>query len=115
MKALETLGLKAEDFINLAPHEAFYAVADAMDRGAAYKTVIDLMGRSSAELITTMEMGDGVGVFSDEAIAALDDAGDAFDKMKGNLEVFGAKSFLIFNKLAKSLGAYLVLAGKARK
>ena len=103
-KALETLGIKAEDFINLAPHEAFYAVADAMagakDRGAAYAAVIALMGKSSGELVSTMEMGseaikqmgDGVGVFSDDAIAMLDDWGIRWTKRKAASPSLARKS-----------------------
>jgi hypothetical protein len=96
-KAMKTLNIEAKDFINLNPEEAFYKVADGVknadDRTAAYAAVIALMGRSSGELFTTLEMGgdairdlgSSIGVMSNATVAKLDDMGDAYDKLKARM------------------------------
>lgn len=115
--ALDTLKIGTEEFINLSAEEAFYRIADATrdaeDRQAAYDAVIKLMGKSSGELFTTLEMGgdairelgESIGVYSDESIARLDEMGDALDAAKNRFAVSAGSSLLWIDKMARSAGA----------
>ena len=115
--ALATLKIEASEFINLDQEGAFMRIADAVanaeDRNAAYAAVIKLMGRNSGELFTTLEMGsdairelgNSIGIMSDDTIDRLDELGDAIDKAKNRFAVSGGSLILWVDRVARSVGA----------
>ena len=115
--AVQELGLKAEDFINMTPEEAFYAIADGVkeadDRTAAYANVTALMGKNSGELFTTLEqgadaikkIGDNAGVMSEATARALDAAGDRIEGIMHKIKMYGAEALGFLVKIGETLYA----------
>lgn len=116
VEALEGLGITVEDFINLTPENAFYAIADAVaestDRSKAYAAVQQLMGKSSGELFSTLEMGgpairklgEEMGVWSEETNRKLDDAGDQWAANWNKIKVEVAQLMAWAISAAQTLG-----------
>lgn len=114
--ALQKLGIEAADFVNLSVEDAFFRIADATasaeDRQSAYASVVALMGKSSGELFTTLELGsaairdlgESVGVMSDETIAALDEMGDAIDQARGKFTAGAGSVFVSLVQLTEFAG-----------
>jgi hypothetical protein len=95
----QRLGISSKDLRELKPDELFYKIADAVhtssDRGRTYADVIGVMGRSSKDLFTTLELGgdqiratgDAIGVFSDETIKNLAKAKDSIEAFQNKLTI----------------------------
>lgn len=102
--AFTRLGITSADLKSLSPDDLFYKIADAVksssDRGRTYADVIDVMGRSSAELFNTLEQGgaeirktgEAMGVFGDETVRALKEAKDALGTFQNQLTIVAGKS-----------------------
>jgi hypothetical protein len=120
-KALNDLGISAQSFINASPEDAFFMVSDAVakadDKTKAYAATVQLLGRGTGELFSTLElgseqikkMGDAVGIMSEEQVALLDDAGDKLTDLKNRLMVWGAGLISWGVKVIQTAGA--VFAG----
>lgn len=118
-KALDDLGIKAADFINLSPDEAFYAIADGVansdDQTKAYAATLQLLGRGAGALIPTLqrgseeirEIGNAAGVMSEDTVAILDDAGDKITALVNQLKVWGASALSWLYKGVQTFGASL--------
>lgn len=123
--ALADLNIEAAEFINLSPEDAFYRVANAVaetkDRGKAYSAVVALMGKSSGELFTTLELGaqkireagDAMGIFSNSTTRGLDNVGDGFGKFKHRLFTDFAPAALFVINLARTVYQALNTIGQA--
>lgn len=114
-ESLDTLGISADKFINASPEEAFYLLSDAVvkadDRTAAYAATQALLGRGSQELFTTLEMGgdairelgNSMGIMSQETADALDTAGDKIEAFMNNVKIYGADALSVLMKVGKTL------------
>lgn len=115
--SLKSLGVDARDFVQASPIDAFYMIADAVakadDRTAAYGAVVDLCGKKAGVLFTTMEagsedikaQGQAWGVFSNEAVKAIDDADDEIHRLLSQLQAWGAEALNFVSKVMGSIGA----------
>lgn len=118
----ETLaGLKVDTdaFINASPEEAFLMISDAVknaeDRTMAYGAVLELMGKSSGKLFTTIEQGSAaikeqgraVGVMSNDSVAKLDELGDTLTNLKNKAFAGGAEILSFGVKLVQSVAAVI--------
>jgi hypothetical protein len=104
LEMFERLGISAKDLRDLKPDELFYKIADAVqsssDRGRTYADVVGVMGRSSKDLFTTLELGsdkiretgNAIGVFSDETIKKLAGAKDSLQSFQNQLTIFAGNT-----------------------
>lgn len=102
------LGIEVKDLRSLSPSDLFYKIADAVqssnDRGRTFTDVVGVMGRSSKDLFTTLELGgdtirktgDAIGVFSDDTIKKLAGAKDAIQSFQNELTIFAGNSIKFF-------------------
>lgn len=123
--ALKALNIEAKDFINASPEEAFYMIADGVakadDRTAAYGATIELMGKKSGVLFTTIEQGSAaikeqgqaVGTMSNDTVKRLDDLGDMFTNLKNDAMAYGGEVLAFIVKVVQSVSA-LVSASVGR-
>jgi hypothetical protein len=128
-ESLDDLGISTAEFIDLEPDQAFLRIADAVktaeDRGRAYAAVIQLAGRSSGDLFSTLEMGSAeirrvseeMGILSEANRATLDDVGDSLDSLKNKFLVFGAETlgnmFRFFDRLEARMDIFTAKLGRA--
>lgn len=86
LKALDQMGVRLNDIKTLAPDQQFMAIAAAIrqiqDPAQQVAAAVDVFGRTGASVLPTIkrgfeDLGDGIGIVSDEATRALDRTGDA--------------------------------------
>jgi len=99
LEMFERLGITTTDLKNLSPDQLFYKISEAVvtssDRGRTYADVVGVMGRSSKDLFTTLELGPekiealgkSIGVFSKETNQALAEANDTLEKFQNKLTI----------------------------
>jgi chromosome segregation ATPase len=105
------LGIEVKDLKTLSPEELFYKIADSVhassDRGRTFTDVVGVMGRSSKDLFTTLELGseqirktgDAIGVFSDDTIKKLASAKDSLQAFQNQLTIFAGNTIQLFSDL----------------
>jgi hypothetical protein len=121
-EAFTTLGVNAADFVNLPLEEKLIALAGAYESAGSdaekMDAVIKVLGKSGAELIPVLKMGSdalreefaGAAVASDEAVSALDNAGDSIGKVFQQIKVWGAEGINFVIKRIEALGVALAVA-----
>jgi hypothetical protein len=90
-EALQRIGLSVSQLKELAPDEQFIAIAKGIQgiKDPAEQTLVamQLFGKGGAEVLPSLkakvdELKDSTVVMSESAVKALDDAGDAFGRLK---------------------------------
>lgn len=121
--SLAALNINAEDFINLNAEDAFYAIADgvkgAEDRTAAYHSVIEILGKKSGNLFTTLEqggeairkIGGDMGVMSDEALNAFDQMDKNWKKTVQSMKVAASELVTWLSKQWANMGKIGMVLG----
>lgn len=88
--ALDRIGLSVQELRALSPDEQFFAIANAIqgikDPAEQTRVAMELFGKAGAELLPTLkanvdELKDSTVKMSAEAVAALDDFGDAMSRL----------------------------------
>jgi hypothetical protein len=113
LEMFDRLGVTSKELRELKPDELFYKIADAVhtssDRGRTYADVVGVMGRSSKDLFTTLELGsetirstgNAIGVFSDETIKKLASAKDSLQSFQNQLTIFAGNTLQFFSDFQK--------------
>lgn len=114
VKALKDAGLSFQDIRNMRPEDAFLAITDAIqqipDPMVQSDVALKLFGKSAAELLPAIKEGfrgaaDGASKMSEDTIASLEAAQDAWDR-------FGTRVTIVSGTI---LATVIDVTGKATK
>ena len=118
VEALDALGLKAEDLIDLSADEQFLRVADALSKmrnpTERMALAMQLFGKSAFKMLPILEAGaDGIEAFREKArqmgFSLSGETANAADTLGTNLEILKDQ----FGRLAVSIGEALLPAASA--
>ncbi len=118
VEALDALGLKAEDLIDLSADEQFLRVADALSKmrnpTERMALALQLFGKSAFKMLPVLEAGaDGIEAFREKArqmgFSLSGETANAADTLGTNLEILKDQ----FGRLAVSIGEALLPAASA--
>ena len=118
VEALDALGLKAEDLIDLSADEQFLRVADALSKmqnpTERMAIALQLFGKSAFKMLPVLEAGaDGIEAFREKArqmgFSLSGETANAADTLGTNIEILQDQ----FGRLAVSIGEALLPAASA--
>lgn len=104
--AVKTLGLNFEELRAGKPGDALEEISAAIslipDPMQQAAIAVALFGKSGAELLPVLkaniqEVGKAASVMSQDTVKMLDDAGDAWENLKGKVKVWGAQALLVIH------------------
>jgi hypothetical protein len=116
VKALEEAGLRFDDIRRMAPEDAFVAIADAVagieDPMVRAKVATELFGKAGQELLPTFlagieEIGAKTRVMSDETIARLKAAEDAWSRLSNTITIVSGEAIAETFRMTESWKDFL--------
>jgi len=121
--ALDDLGLKLSDLRRMKPEDAFLAVADALakipDPMERARVGAELMGKGFATISPAIQndlrkTAEAAAKMSDETVKALDEAGDALDRLKRDATIAAGGVVAAFYQMGAAALDYASKATQAK-